>query len=670
MLVNAKSITPDAGMTEEDHLWELPLDLEKPLQPEEDAATAEKQPPVLGAGIHVPLPHHPNASGEPPLSQVSLEQQRSLNAVISMRLAELHQILIADCARILAAMGPDAVHASSVCPQTSDKIPQSIITTKPVDSSACFDNTALPTSAQSSIASAGGNNLANYSLESHSQHPEASISESTAVKQDQGEHTHESEHNHLYHSASKRQTDLFEFSHTEVIKEQVRKTRFRPNPYNVYDLYHTRGFFQRIAKHYLFENLTLGVIVCNALWISIDTDGNTASSIIDAKLIFVLADCLFFGYFAGELFIRFMAFRSKLKCFTDGWFCFDTALVSLYAFDPFTLGIMAAAAGGAGPGALPTQVLRLFRLARLSRLIRMLRSLPELMILIRGIVRAAKSVGYTLGLLLLCTYVFSIAMRNLTPDGADDEASIEVLYFSSVPEAMHSLIVYGTFLDNLADFIYDVKEQSTVCFIFTWMYISLGSLTIMNMLIGVLCEVITAVAANEKEAAAVERINEQFGQIVQELDTNQDGTLSWDEFQHILLYPEALKALESVDVDAENMVDMAEDFFFEDGEPISVTFEEFMVMVLDLSGGQQAKVKDIMGLGKRINKKFISLKREFHQNLHKMHQNLHKMEKKIARINDQYSGAISPMSGGWLSLQKPHRDMHEDANAFISLNPC
>jgi len=230
------------------------------------------------------------------------------------------------------------------------------------------------------------------------------------------------------------------------------------------------------------------------------------------------------------------------------------------------------------------------------------------MIMIKGMVSAAASVGYTLGLLLLVTYVFAIALRNLVPEGDDPDKDIRVIYFSSVPEAMHNLIIFGTFLDALSDFILLVKDQSVPCFILTWMYISLASLTIMNMLIGVLCEVISSVAEEESESMIVDKVNDKFGEIVNILDSNNDGTLDWDEFQAILDYPSALQALESVNVDPESMVDMAEDFFFDDGEPVAVTFEEFMCMVLDLRGGQQATVKDIMGLGKRSNKKFMNLK--------------------------------------------------------------
>lgn len=437
----------------------------------------------------------------------------------------------------------------------------------------------------------------------------------------------------------KRQTGLFEFSNTEAIKLKVRQNKLQPHQYDVKELYHDKGCFQMIARHPYFENATLSVIVLNALWISVDTDGNDADTILTAKALFVAADILFFTYFSLELFIRFMAFNRKRDCLKDGWFVFDSSLVALYAFDPFVIGLITKIQGGSGLN-LPTAVLRLFRLARLSRLVRMLRSLPELMIMIKGMFSATASVGYTLGLLMLITYVFAIALRNLTPTAEDyiancvddiepttnltafaiakeacvtlsedgDDGAIVINFLSTVPETMHTLIIYGTFLDALANYIVPVKVQSTPCFILSWIYIALASLTVMNMLIGVLCEVIAAVAEEEKESMIVDKVNEKFSLICKDLDKNGDGTLSWDEFLLILDYPEALDALDSVGVDMESMVDLAEDFFNEDGEPVCVTFMEFMEMVLDLRGGQTATVKDIMGLGKRFNKKFMKVK--------------------------------------------------------------
>jgi hypothetical protein len=413
---------------------------------------------------------------------------------------------------------------------------------------------------------------------------------------------------------------LFPFSNIDDIKRNIRAAKLEKEPYDVRNYYHKTGIFQAIARNEYFENITLGVIVLNAIWISVDTDNNVADTFIDALPMFVVADTLFFTYFASELFIRFMAFKHKYRCFQDFWFVFDMLLVGLYAFDPFVIGMLAAASGGGGLN-LPTSILRLLRLARLSRLVRMLRSLPELMIMIKGMLTATTSVGYTLGLLMVIDYVFAIALRNLVPK----DSGIEEDYLSSVPEAMHNLIIFATFTDDLSAYIVPVKEESTACLILSWLFIGLTNLTVMNMLIGVLCEVIAAVAEQEKEGMMVDKMKEKFTSIIHRLDSNHDGVVSWEEFQKIMEMPEALIAMDSVNIDAESFVDIAEEFFLDEKEyPFAIDFEQFMSLLLDCRGGMKASVKDVMSMGKRFSGKFLRL-----------HEQLDSLEIQIARIMEK-----------------------------------
>jgi len=291
--------------------------------------------------------------------------------------------------------------------------------------------------------------------------------------------------------------------------------------------------------------------------------------------VFVAADVLFFAYFSFELLVRFLAFKHKADCMNDGWFVFDTFLVLLYAFDPFVMaGIMAAIDGGSfDGGSLP----RLLRLARLSRLVRMLKALPELLIMIKGMFTAAASVSYTLGLLVIVTYVFAIALTQLSRK-EDDNGELpffHTFYLSGVSHSMYTLIIYGTFLDDLSVFADAVREDSTECVIVISVFIVLASMTIMNMLIGVLCEVITAVAEEERETIARENVLEQFGNIVKDEDVDNTGALSWTEFEKIVVRDDALKAFESVNVDAEGVLEFAPGWFIdqETGAPKEISLD-------------------------------------------------------------------------------------------------
>lgn len=400
---------------------------------------------------------------------------------------------------------------------------------------------------------------------------------------------------------------LFEFANSEVIREKVRKAKEKKEKYDVKTLYKEEGFAQRIARHQWFENFTLGVIIVNAIWIGIETDENPAATMLDAAPIFVIADILFFGYFFVELVIRFLAFKKKVNCLKDGWFVFDSCLVTLYLFDPFVLSLIIKVlrdqSGGGGDVELPTDVLRLFRLARLSRLVRMLRSLPELMIMIKGIFTAAASVSYTLMLLLVITYFFAVALTQLSVGYEFRET-----FFTGVGLSMYSLVIYGTFLDNLADFGDAIRHESTLCLMVATLFVVLANMTVLNMLIGVLCEVISAVAEEERESMITDKVHEKFKNIVKDLDTDQSGNVSWAEFQNIIIMPEAISALESVNVDPEGMIDFAQDWFQEDGQEKAISFQEFMNIVLELRGGQQATLKDLMLMNKRANGKFSSLR--------------------------------------------------------------
>eukprot|EP00929_Paragymnodinium_shiwhaense_P033298 TRINITY_DN18310_c0_g1_i1.p1 TRINITY_DN18310_c0_g1~~TRINITY_DN18310_c0_g1_i1.p1 ORF type:complete len:524 (+),score=127.76 TRINITY_DN18310_c0_g1_i1:189-1760(+) len=436
---------------------------------------------------------------------------------------------------------------------------------------------------------------------------------------------------------AERHTGMFHYTDSAAMKDQVRKAILKPEAYSVFDYYHAEGVFQKVAKHAWFENVTLSVISLNAIWISIDTDYNYVGSPVD-KFWFELADNLFCVYFFGEWFIRFMAFKKKFNCFRDAWFVFDSCLVLLMVLETWVLVMVVKISGGKAGGSVLANaaILRLFRLLRLSRLLRMLRSLPELMILVKGMMTAMRSVMYVMGLLIIITYVFAIAFTLLS-DGTDFKAD----FFADVPLAMYSLIIYGTFLDNLADFCDAIRAESFVCLCLVGLFIILACLTVLNMLIGVLCEVISAVAATEREELLTVMVSDTIKKIMKQIDTNGDGMISFTEFRKILEYPSALRALQQAGVDPAGTVDFADLFFIEDGEPIQLPFDRFMEMVLDLRGSNGATVKDVMTLWKQINPRMQQTNKE----VANMKETAKRMEKELkdstARLEAQLDDVLA-----------------------------
>jgi len=388
------------------------------------------------------------------------------------------------------------------------------------------------------------------------------------------------------------------FADLDKMKEDMKRKEI----YSVTNFYWEVGIWQKIARSALFEQVTIGVIILNALWMAIDCDHNSADTLLDADLQFQIAENVFCLYFSVELSARFMAFKKKRNCLRDGWFVFDSVLVTLMVVETWVMtAVFLAGSSGGGSPLGSVSVLRLFRLARLSRLLRLLRSMPELLILVKGMVAAMRSVGFVLLLLLLMMYVFSIAFVQLL---RDTESGSE--YFSWILHSMYTLLVAGTFMDNITVVSTAIGADNMVCGGLFFTFVGLSALTILNMLIGVLCEVVKSVADCEKEGMLIQYVTSRFQVIWNELDFDGTGTLSKNEFLSIMHNEEAWEALEDVGVDPMSLVKLVDLIFESDdeddtGEQGQLTFSEFMEVILTFRGSNTATVKDMTDLRKWLD---------------------------------------------------------------------
>lgn len=447
---------------------------------------------------------------------------------------------------------------------------------------------------------------------------------------------------------------LFDFTDKDAMKERVRLALLKPPAYSVEGFYGTSRWSD-LAKHPLFENITLAVIALNAVYMAVDTDWNDQDFIADAHVAFQFMEHSFCVYFTGELFVRFMAFRDWRNCWRDGWFVFDSTLVLMMVIETWILLIVSKVSGSTGGNPLgQAAILRLFRLLRLSRLVRMLRSLPELMILIRGMMAAMRSVIYVMVLLLILTYVFAIAFTQLS-EGTEMKKD----FFEHVALSMYSLLIYATFLDDLSYFCDSVRAESPVCMVLVLVFITLACLTLMNMLVGVLCQVVDGVAQQEREERLTSSVKEKLQSIVDRLDTDSNGSLSFAEFAHIMEHKEAVQVLEEVGVDPASIIDFAEEIFFEDGQPVELPFDKFMEMVLDLRGSNAATVKDIKSLWKQINQKVSQTNSEVQDLRAELDQRTARLDRQVGEILDEVrkigSALASPSSTSNRSIRWQNR---------------
>merc|ERR1719313_806148 len=170
-----------------------------------------------------------------------------------------------------------------------------------------------------------------------------------------------------------------------------------------------------------------------------DTEYNTADALATARLQFQLAENLFTIFFTFEIGVRFFGAKTIRALPCDAWFVFDSLLVTMMIVETWVIPMWF---GSGDLGAF--SVLKLLRLARLSRLVKLIRQVPELLILIKGMFEATRSVGVTIFLLTIELYLFAIIFTMILRgvpayDGMFDDV------FSS----MYTLSLAGTMCDDI-----------------------------------------------------------------------------------------------------------------------------------------------------------------------------------------------------------------------------
>lgn len=371
----------------------------------------------------------------------------------------------------------------------------------------------------------------------------------------------------------------------------------------------SNNIFGRIAVHSYFSSLTFFFIGVNSLYIGIDADYSATNFKPDdlydkdTPVWCVVMENVFCIYFTGEVLIRFISYKNKCHCFLDPWFRFDSALVTLMVLETWILPML-----GVASALAQLSVLRLLRLLRISRMARLMKKVPELMIILKGLVASFRSVGCTAILQVAILYVFSIIfVAEYHEKGGDDDNSWDdghiTYYFGTMAKSFYSLFIFGTILDDVTqvtDIIRGAGGNWQMMLTFFILFIMFSSFTVLNMLIGILCEVVAATADSEKQKAAETCVKEAMVTVFDTLDQDGNGTICEEEFVQMRdgndASSEAVKAaLEDMDILDSHFNRYCEILFHasdDTGKTVKLSFETVINMILRLSPGNHVNALD------------------------------------------------------------------------------
>ncbi len=223
--------------------------------------------------------------------------------------------------------------------------------------------------------------------------------------------------------------------------------------------------FERIRSNKAFELFVIAVIVASALLVGVKTYELAPAS----RSIIIWLDMLVTVIFVAEITVRFIGEPDKKAFFRNGWNVFDTLVVtiSLVPIDNSDLVLVA-------------------RLVRVFRVLRMISIIPELRMLLASLLKALPQLGYVILLMFIIFYIYAAI-------GATLFESINPTLWGDIAISMLTLFRVMTF-EDWTDVMYETMAVYPLSWIFYLSFIFFTAFAFLNMVIGIVVNVMHAEA--------------------------------------------------------------------------------------------------------------------------------------------------------------------------------
>eukprot|EP00746_Dinoflagellata_sp_MGD_P141622 gnl/MRDRNA2_/MRDRNA2_74702_c0_seq2.p1 gnl/MRDRNA2_/MRDRNA2_74702_c0~~gnl/MRDRNA2_/MRDRNA2_74702_c0_seq2.p1 ORF type:complete len:937 (+),score=101.82 gnl/MRDRNA2_/MRDRNA2_74702_c0_seq2:70-2811(+) len=374
------------------------------------------------------------------------------------------------------------------------------------------------------------------------------------------------------------------------------------------------AFCKRITDGIAFSVLQALSIFLFTFVIAMDVELNGTDATDEVRSAFKIIENIFCSIFTLELIFRFGSMEKERtivqalqKSLQDPWFVFDFFLCGLMVIETWVLPLI----GNAGSGLEKLSVMRGIRLAklfRIGRILHFLRWFPEMLLMVKSVIAAMRAVICTFGLLLMLLYCFAIIfMVRCRETGPCAEI------FPGLAISMWKLLAHGAFIDDFTEFVEEVYQADPIVALLLLIFVGFSHLTVLNMLIGIICEVALDVSNQEKMLTDQRCLKNDFLEFLECFDLDEDAMISRDEFELLLNNPDARAMLERHQLDMA-VLDALKDSFFEDKdktnyktgfEPVykARNFDELCSLILRFKNGHGnlATYIDIINLNKSLS---------------------------------------------------------------------
>ena len=244
----------------------------------------------------------------------------------------------------------------------------------------------------------------------------------------------------------------------------------------------------KLRANKLFELSVVAVILLSALVIGAKTYA------IPPNIMGLIGwlDMAITLFFLLEISLRFFGEANKSRFFYNPWNLFDTiiVIVSLIPVEDSELALVG-------------------RLIRIFRVLRMVSIVPELRLLLNSLLKALPQLGYVILLMVIIFYIYAAV-------GASFFADINPSLWQDISISMLTLFRVMTF-EDWTDVMYEVMEVYGFAWVYFLSFIFLTTFAFLNMVIGIVVNVMEHEHSKEREAEAIANGDMTLNDLQQEL---------------------------------------------------------------------------------------------------------------------------------------------------------
>jgi len=229
-------------------------------------------------------------------------------------------------------------------------------------------------------------------------------------------------------------------------------------------------------------------------------------------------------------------------------------------------------------------------------------------------------------LLLLVLYVFAIIFtdsyhggektRQELKDDCDEDARLCVHeIFGGFLTSFRHLLILGTILDDITACTDAIRasEKATQMMIVFMIFVLISSFTMLNMLIGILCEVVTATSDGEKKKNTEASVRKAIRDLFATMDEDGSGDISRAEFLDMSHDKTVMDALQELDVEPKHF-DMYAELLFKENEAghtsEKMDLEHLMDMIMRLQPDSKVSALDFASFQQDVYKNHSLIKHQ------------------------------------------------------------